>query len=244
MAIKNADNFFILEFVSSFAAGNPSLVKRWNGYDGTPKRHCLEMEKDGMENQNSINDSAQRSNAKLFEAIRQGDEHAFSRYYEASLDRLVTLVSRITKDGEEARNIAQDTFIKLWQQREQIDPAQSLDGFVSRMAWNAALDFLKRKQSHARYHNEQVHTQNAEDISGEDLLLAEETAMRIAHIIDSMPPRRREVFELSREKNLTYNQIATRTGMAYNTVMNHMKLELQELRCALSLILLYLLLKQ
>ncbi len=195
-------------------------------------------------------DTKQKSNrpvtpgTKLYEAIREGSEYAFSRYYEGSLDRLVTLIGRITKDGEEAKNIAQDTFIKLWQQRRQIDPAQSLDGFVSTVAWNAALNFLKRKRTHVKYHNEQMHTQSAEDISGEERLIATETAHRIELIIRKMPPQRRRVFELSRGENLTYNQIADKMGLSYNTVMNHMKLALHEIRAVLSLIFLFMFLKQ
>ncbi len=197
-----------------------------------------------MNDKGKIECSAEQPATQFYEAIRQGDQHAFSRYYETSLDRLVTLVTRITKDSEEARNIAQDTFIKLWQQRGQIDPAQSLDGFVSTVAWNAALDFLKRKQAHARFQNEQAHTQRMEDISAEQSLIAWEMAQRIREVIGNMPPQRRRVFELSREENLTYKQIAEKMGLTYNTVMNHMKLVLQEIRAVSSLIFIFLFLKQ
>ncbi len=193
--------------------------------------------RDRMDNHNKIDRSAEQPTTKLYEAIREGDQYAFSRYYETSLDRLVTLVTRITKDSEEARNIAQDTFIKLWQQRGQIDPAQSLDGFVSTVAWNAALDFLKRKQAHAKFHHEQMFTQSAEDISGEEELIATETGRRIENIVHNMPPQRRRVFEMSRVEHLTYNQIAERMMISHGTVHRHMKLALQELRYILSVLL-------
>jgi RNA polymerase sigma-70 factor (ECF subfamily) len=179
---------------------------------------------------------AEQSVAHLYEAIRGGDEYAFAHYYETSLDRLVALVTRITNDSEEARNIAQDTFVKLWQQREHIDPKQSLDGFVSRMAWNAALDFLKRKHAHARFHDEQLHTQNNEAISGEDRLVVIETARRIKQVVENMPPQRRRVFELSREEHLTYDQIAERLNISYNAVLFHMKAALKDVRVVLSVL--------
>ncbi len=196
-----------------------------------------------MGNRNNTYRSSGPATIELYESIRKGDQYAFARYYESSLDRLVTLVSRIIKDEEEAKNIAQDTFIKLWQHRDHIDPSQSLDGFVSRLAWNAALNYLRRKQTHARYHLEQLHTQSLDSISADEDLVATETARRIEAVIANMPPQRRRVFEMSRIENLTYNQIADKLGLTYNTVMNHMKLALQEIRTALSLILLFSILK-
>jgi RNA polymerase sigma-70 factor (ECF subfamily) len=188
-----------------------------------------------MENRDPIECGYEQSANSLYEAIRQGDEYAFARYYESSLDRLIILVTRITNDSEEARNICQDTFIKLWQQREQIDSNQSLDGFVSRMAWNAALDYLKHKHTQAKYHNEQLHTQSEEDTSGEDRFVASETAQRINQVLNGMPAVRRQVFEMSRVEHLTYNQIAERLNISYNTVLFHMKAALKDVRIVLSL---------
>jgi RNA polymerase sigma-70 factor (ECF subfamily) len=172
----------------------------------------------------------------LSQAIRAGDENAFARYYMASIERLVVLVARIIKDSEEARNIVQDTFIKLWLQREQIDSEQSLDAFVSRIAWNAALDFLRHKQTLEKFHDEQLHTQSTEETSGEDRFIATETARRIEQIVVNMPAMRRKVFELSRMEHLTYNQIAERLHISYNTVLFHMKEALKDVRVVMSIL--------
>lgn len=170
------------------------------------------------------------------EAIRLGDEYAFARYYEESLDKLVYLVRRIVRDDEEAKNIVHDTFVKLWQNREQIDPDRSLDSFVSTIAWNASINYLKRKKTHRKFFDEQMFTQNAEDFSAHEKLLAEETSRRIENVISEMPPQRRMVFELSRDEDLTYNEIAQRMGLSYNTVKNHMILALSKIRSVLSML--------
>ncbi|MDR2938674.1 MAG: RNA polymerase sigma-70 factor [Prevotellaceae bacterium] len=175
----------------------------------------------------------------LFDAIRGGDSSAFSHYYNNSFDRLVTLTKRITKDEEEARNIAQDTLTKLWEQRESIDPTQSLDGFVATMAWNSSLNYLKKQRVHSKYHSEQLYLLNEEDASCDERLVARETAHRIQKVINEMSPQRRKVYELSRDENLTYNQIAERLGISYNAVRNYMSTTLDYLRSTLVIIFLF-----
>ncbi len=181
---------------------------------------------------------------KLYEAIRNGNEVAFSRYYESTTPWLVPFIRRITKDVEEAWNIAQDTFAKLWLQHEQINPAKSLDGFVSKMATNAALNLIKRKQYHYEYSGEQMFVQNAEDHAADSPILVSEMEARIERVIQSMPPQRRMVFELSREHNLTYDEIAERMNLSYSTVRNHMVLALSTLRSLISILVALLFLPQ
>jgi RNA polymerase sigma-70 factor (ECF subfamily) len=179
--------------------------------------------------------------ATLFEAIRDGDDDAFARYYLTSFDRLVTLIRRTVKDNEEAKNIAQDTLVKLWEQRERIDPTQSLDSFVSKMAWNTGLNFLKKQQVHVRYHNEQLYLRDKEDLGADERFVARQTAECIEAAVRRMPPQRRRVYELSRNENLTYDQIAKRMNLSRNVVRNYMAAALEHLRSALSMTLLFLL---
>ncbi len=178
---------------------------------------------------------------KLYEAIRNGDELAFSHYYESTMPWLVPLIHRITNDTEEAWNIAQDTFAKLWLHREQINASKSLDGFMSKIANNAAVDFLRKQRSRYKYLGEQMFAQNAEDFAADSSLLASEMELHVKRAIGKMPPQRRMVFKLSREHNLTYNEIAEQTNLSVETVKMHIKLALKEIRDAISLFLLLLL---
>lgn len=170
----------------------------------------------------------------LWEAIRRGDEVAFAAYYEQSVDRLVHALRRIVGDGEEARNIAQDTFVKLWEQREEIE---QLDGFLFTAATRAALNARKRQTIHARYHAEQAAAGSEEGLAADTMILTRETELLIEEVIRRMPTQRRKVFELSRRENLTYHEIAEQLSLSPGTVHSHMKLALQELRAVLSIFL-------
>lgn len=167
-------------------------------------------------------------------AIRDGDEAAFALYYESTVPWLTPLVRRITKDHEDAWDIVQGTFTKLWLARASIDPLQSLDGFVTKMSSDAAIDLLRKRQSRQKYLHEQQFVLPDDSHSAETRMLAAEMLERIRHTIASMPPQRRKVYELSRKEEMTYEQIASHMGISRNTVRNHMATALLNIRQTMS----------
>ncbi len=168
--------------------------------------------------------------AKLSVAIRGSDEVAFRCYYERTILYIVNKIQKLTGDRDEAWDIAQDTFVKLWELREQIEPDRSLDGFVMAMATNAAHDAGRKKQVSARYCEEQVFTQTDEVQAADAQIIRRETQRKIDDIVAAMPPQRRKVYLLSREEGLTYNEIAERLNISYATVNRHMSIALKALR--------------
>ncbi len=167
-------------------------------------------------------------------AIRNGDEAAFKRYYESRLLYLVDKIQKLTGDRDEAWDIAQDTFIKLWRGRERLDPEKSPDGFVMTVATNAAYDAGRKKPVAARYRNEQMFTQSGKEPAADAAIICRETQREIDAIINAMPPQRRMVYELSRRDGLTYNEIAERLNISSATVNRHMSIALEQLRDLIS----------
>jgi RNA polymerase sigma-70 factor (ECF subfamily) len=176
---------------------------------------------------------------RAYAAIRDGDKAAFRRFYEDRLIYLVGKIQKLTNDRNEAWDIAQDTFVKLWEDRERIDPNKPLDGLLAAMATNAAHDARKKKQVHARYHQEQLFIQTGEDDHADARMIEHETQRKIDAIIEAMPPQRRTVYRLNREEGLTYREIADRLGISPGTVHRHMSIALEELRSLLSILSLF-----
>jgi RNA polymerase sigma-70 factor (ECF subfamily) len=181
--------------------------------------------------------SAPSAKAALLDAIR-GDEVAFAEYYERHVGSLVRYVENISGDFEDARDIVQETFIKLWEMRENIERP---DGFAFTSANRAALDRLRRNRSRSRYVDERLYLNEMEELPTDEYIISAETARLIDGAIRQMPLQRRKVFELSRNENLTYGEIAERMSLSYNTVSNYMKLALQEIRSILPMFILWLL---
>lgn len=179
---------------------------------------------------------------ELFEAIRNGDELAFAEYYNAFVDPLVGFLKKILGNGEEAKEIAQDVFIKLWENRREIDPEKKVEGFIYTTAKNMAFNLIKRKGIHSRYHNEQLFTQEKSGQSPDEDLISKEMELLIRLVVNNMPPQRRRAFELSRNEELTYEEIALRMGVSHDTVKSHIKQALKDIREAVGVFLLFMLL--
>lgn len=171
---------------------------------------------------------------KLFEAISNGDEAAFAEYYTGFVDSLVRFLTKIVGNVEEAKEIAQDVFVKLWESRGKVDPDKQLDGFVYTTAKNMALNVIRKRQVHFKYHKERMSSAENADLSADEEIISRETEILIRHVINNMPPQRRKAFEMSRYEGLSYEEIAREMGLSVDTVKTHIRLALKDIREAVA----------
>lgn len=168
----------------------------------------------------------------LFEAIRNGDESAFTLYYHSFVDSLVAFLIKLLGNEEEAKEIVQEVFIKLWEKRETIDPEKKLDSFIYTTAKNMAFNTIRKRQIHSKYVDEQSFIGADPGRGADDNIISKETELLFNLVMNSMPSQRRKVFTLSRNEGLTYEQIAQEMGISLDTVKSHMKLALRDIRDA------------
>ncbi|HEY9007862.1 RNA polymerase sigma factor [Ohtaekwangia sp.] len=163
--------------------------------------------------------SLQRGNAKAF-------EYLFERYHA----RLFIYCFRLVKSKDQADEIVQETFIKVWNARERFDPQYSFQAFLFKIAFNSVLDFQRKVARDAVMQKEisariqQSHNRTEDELIYKDLELLSKQA------IEQMPEQQRLVFELSREKGMSHEEIATTLGISSNTVKVHIFNSLKHIR--------------
>ncbi len=170
-------------------------------------------------------------------AIKAGDQEAFKYVYLHFSDNLIGFLAALLRDREEAEEIAQNIFITLWEKREVLDPEKGIRRYLYQLAKFHAMDHFDRKKVRDKY-EEFCRRGDVYDLSADEILQTKETALLIEHVINNMPERQREVFRLSREQKKSYEEIAEELDMNINTVKNHIKVSLRELREVLSMFLL------
>lgn len=161
-------------------------------------------------------------------ALREGDEKAFEKIYLNYYKKTLYFLTGLVKCEEDAKELTQEVFIKLWTNRESINPAWSVHSYMYTIARNTAFNFLKHKLVEISYLNEcptQVETETSEDI-----LFAKEIALLIDMTVEQMPPQRQLIYKMSRNEGLEKEEIAARLHISKKTVENQLSLALRELK--------------
>ncbi|MBD9417364.1 sigma-70 family RNA polymerase sigma factor [Pseudomonas sp. PDM16] len=146
----------------------------------------------------------------------------FLSLYLREQSRLLQLIRRIVGDRGTAEDLAQDTFLRLWD-RQLNEGDRSL---LFRTAQNLALDHLRARQVRNRYAQQQVD----EESSGAELEVQVSASQELDDLLlrlRKLPRRTQQVFLLSRVDGLPYATIANQLGVSVSTVEKDMIRALQ-----------------
>src|SRR5881394_4122779 len=91
--------------------------------------------------------SPELDDRELVRTIRSGDSDAFEQLVRRKTTKVYSLCYRIIGNAEDAKDISQLVFIKLWENLEKYDAKYAFDTWLYRMVTNVAIDFLRNKQS-------------------------------------------------------------------------------------------------
>lgn len=166
--------------------------------------------------------------------IKLGDQQAFELLFHKYYFRLCAFSNKYLNDREEAQEIVQEVFVKIWEGREMIDPEDNLKAYLFKIAQNLSLNKLKRKKVESRYIEifKLVYIENQE-VSIHESLFIKELEELIAKSIKKLPEQCRIVFELSRIDGLKYREIADALHISVKTVEAQMSKALRSLRIEL-----------
>ncbi len=133
------------------------------------------------------------------------------------------------KSGDEAlaEDIAQDTFIKLWENRDDIE-RKTIKAYLYTIAGNLTINYLKRQQLKYKF----VNTAQArtEKMNPEFIAEMAEFNEELQKVLAGIPEGSREVFLMNRIEDLKYREIAERLGISVKAVEKRMSKALQILR--------------
>lgn len=160
----------------------------------------------------------------LLFAISNHDEEAFKILFRRYRDKLFTYIFKITKSRETSEEIVMDVFMKIWESGSILSEIKNFQAFIFHIARNKSLDFL-RTAAKDRVLTELIWEEI--NLAGshnqpDDKLILNDLKSKISKVVNELSPQRKSVFRLSRERHMTYDQIAKHLQLSKSTVKNHM----------------------
>lgn len=170
----------------------------------------------------------------LWASLRKGDEKAFSDVFRLYYPDLFNYAGRIIRDEEQAKDVVQEVFCRLFENRLQLDVKTSLKSYLYKSVYNQCMDLIRHWKAVRGYESEKALDVYLDEIiqlpEAELRLLNQETGDAIQQAIERLPERCREVFCLSKLEGLSNKEIAERLGISVKTVENQMTTALKRLR--------------
>lgn len=160
----------------------------------------------------------------------EGDEDAFCELYATYKNRLIYFAMRFLKSREYAEDVFQDAFTVVWQSRRFINPDASFSSYLYTIMRNRILNQLRNAANEEKL-KESILSQAldyTEDTKCEVML--NDLKSLISHALQQLTPRQREIFEMSREAQLSHKEIADKLGISINTVQEHISTSLKLIR--------------
>lgn len=173
------------------------------------------------------------SDQQLVALLKAGDESAFNEIYSRYGMPLYYQANQMLRDTDAAKDLVQELFITLWSNADQIRPDVNLGGYLYIAVRNRVFKLIEKGKVRSDYIS--AIAKYASEVSTEtmDELDEKELSILLQQEIDRLPPRMKEVFELSRRDNLSHREIGEQLGISDKTVKKQINSVLKILRSKL-----------
>jgi len=172
-------------------------------------------------------------NIQNFDLIKQGNEKSFETLFRAYYKPLLIYSERIVEDKDDANEIVQDIFLKLWEKRKEIEIRSTLNAYLYRAVYNNSLQLLKRRKLDLKYR--QYKTQHSTNsINPSEDMIATELSHKIGLLLDALPDNCKRIFKMNRFEGMKYQEIADKLSISIKTVEANMTKALKHFRKHLS----------
>ncbi len=166
--------------------------------------------------------------------LRAGDRDAFEEVFRRHYGRLADYAAGLVGSRDAAEDVVQEVFVTLWIQRDRVSAPENLIGYLYRSVRNRGLNFLRHQRLVTEFRTRHGAEEPSETVPADRETEDSEIAAAVRQAVAALPRRSREVFQLSRDRGLTYPEIASTLGISVKTVETLMGRALKAVRTRLA----------
>jgi RNA polymerase sigma-70 factor (family 1) len=167
-------------------------------------------------------------------SLKAGDPVAFTAIYEHYSERLTGFASSKLFNLNDTRDIIHDIFVKLWEDRVNLRIERNLEAYLFAMVRHRVIDKIRKNISHERYAEMLSTLEVSQHPDVEQKIAVDELDKKFRKSVDELSPRVKEIFLLSRNEELSIQEIALKLNLSEQTVKNQITYALKHLRNALT----------
>ena len=171
---------------------------------------------------------------RYVDALKEGSREAFTMLYNLYADRLYSFALVQTKSKQMAEDVVQDTFLKLWNNRTNLNCYGNVQALVFTMARNLIIDAFRRQVANIdieAYFN--LHEALPSTASPEESLYFNETKEHLEQAKAKLSNKECKIYEMSREQDMPIKKIAQTLNLSPQTVKNYLTSTLKVFRSQL-----------
>lgn len=152
----------------------------------------------------------------LIKLLKSKDKKSISYLFDTHYERLYLFAEKFIYDTDQAHDIVQEVFIRLWENSANLEINTSLSHYLFAAVRNRCLDYLRalriEDRHHRKYFEAYIESHTIDAIQDDELL------EKIKNMMDNFPPQCREIFELRLLQGYKYKEIAERLNVSESVV--------------------------
>jgi len=159
---------------------------------------------------------------ELLAQISAGDEKAFRALFASYYEQLYRYIFGFIKSKQVSEELVMDVFLKIWLGRDLIPQIEKFDAFLFRVAHNKSIDFLRSVARDPKFKDLLLENiQLANNVQSDSPVLMQEYETKLREAVSLLSPQRKKVYQLSREQDMTHDEIAAQLNLSKHTINNH-----------------------
>ena len=167
---------------------------------------------------------------ELIELLKKGKLSAFDDLFFRYSQQLYRFCFSMLKNHEDAEEIVQEVFFKLWVKRNEISKHKSFQSYLFTIAYNLTVDQFRKRSRQKEFEKQMLQKAQRNDLNTLGVVEHEELNNLVLKVINRLPAKRRKIYVLSRERGMNYKDIADILQISTKTVENQINLALKQIR--------------
>ncbi len=177
-----------------------------------------------------MKESVSKEEFFILQKMIEGDENAFKYFFDTYYDDLCNFVNSYLRDETLSEEIVQNIFIYFWEKKNFLQLNCSVKSYLFTASKNKSLNYLRNVKNQNRLTGELILQSEILTAGADQYLEVEELKQIINEAIESLPPKCKTIYQLSRDGEMTNREIADELGISVKTVENQITIAIRKIK--------------